>query len=168
MSEAKWLDGYSGQTTSDLISLDGEYRTDSVVLAFEEALQQKAARVGEERLSEPERVVLAIEALEREVNNGGFDQFFRNSSNAYVPIIVASLEKIGCPQVAKLAQRAVDALRLKGAPSTSAIEEAMECEDDKRSELLERCDSQYFDQAGDLAGPLLAFIKKNRAAIVLE
>jgi len=31
----KFLKAYSGQTTEQLIALDGEYRVDSIVLAFE-------------------------------------------------------------------------------------------------------------------------------------
>ena len=72
MSELKWLDGYSGQTTEELVALEGEYRTDSLVLAFEQALDQRVEHVGQEGLTEEERIVLAIEALEREVNNGGY------------------------------------------------------------------------------------------------
>ena len=36
----KFLKAYSGQTTEQLIALDGEYRLDSIVLAFEQAIQQ--------------------------------------------------------------------------------------------------------------------------------
>jgi hypothetical protein len=38
MYDLKWLEGYSGQTTEELIALEGEYRIDSLVLAFEQAL----------------------------------------------------------------------------------------------------------------------------------
>src|ERR1700692_2235333 len=41
-----WLDGYSGQTAVELLSLEGKYRTDSLVLAFEAAIRQKANREG--------------------------------------------------------------------------------------------------------------------------
>lgn len=65
----------SGQTVEQLLSLEGKSRIDSLVLAFEQAISQKAERTGNEGLSYPERVVLAVEALEREVNNGGYAQF---------------------------------------------------------------------------------------------
>ena len=32
----KWLDGYSGQSAEQLLSLEGQYRTDSLILAFEQ------------------------------------------------------------------------------------------------------------------------------------
>ncbi len=36
----KFLKAYSGQTTEQLIALDGEYRVDSLVLAFEQAFNR--------------------------------------------------------------------------------------------------------------------------------
>ncbi len=78
-----WLEGYSGQSVEQLLSLQGEYRTDSLVLAFEQAIRQKAEREGMQSLTVEERIVLAVEALEREVNNGGYDQFFANSSREF-------------------------------------------------------------------------------------
>ena len=71
---AEWLDGYSGQTVEQLLSLEGKCRTDSLVLAFEQAISQKAESANQ-GLTNPEHIVLAVEALEREVNNGGYDQF---------------------------------------------------------------------------------------------
>ena len=168
MTELKWLDEYSGQTTDDLISLEGEYRADSLVLAFEQALDQKAARVGRDNLSQEELFVLAIEALEREVNNGGYNQFFFNSSNEYAPIIVDALNRIGCSETATLTQRAIDSLGLEGTITVDAIERAMDDDNEERDNRLDECDDQYYEKAGDLAGPLLEFIKQNKVNINLE
>ena len=86
MADLKWLDSYSGQTIEELIEMAGEYRIDSLVVAMEQALQQKAAQAGEQELSDEERIVLAVEALEREVSNGGYIQFFTRASE-FVPAI---------------------------------------------------------------------------------
>lgn len=168
MTELKWLDGYSGQTTIQLIVLKEEYRSDSLVLAFEQALDQKAERVGKEALTEEERVVLAIEALEREVNNGGYGQFFTNSSNEYASIVVNSLNRIGCVEIAKLTQQAIDCLEIEGPLCVETIERAMEIENEERDEKLSQCDDQYYDIAGDLADPLLEFITINKDKINLS
>jgi hypothetical protein len=90
------LKAYDGQTTDELLSLEGKCRTDSLVIAFEQAVDQKAARLGETSLANEERVILAVEALEREVNNGGYAQFFQNSSREYASMIVNALRRIGC------------------------------------------------------------------------
>jgi hypothetical protein len=54
MKDVKWLDRYSGQSVEELIALAPEYRVDSIVLAFEEALLHKMgswARPGSTRQS---------------------------------------------------------------------------------------------------------------------
>jgi len=168
MNELKWLDEYSGQTTDELIALEGEHRTDSLVLAFEQALDQKADRVGKAGLSEEELVVLAVEALEREVNNGGYDQFFINSSNEYASIVVDALNRIGCTETAKLTKEAIDILGIEGPITVEAIDRVMEKENEERDEKLGECDDRYYEMAGDLAGPLLEFIKSNKDKITLK
>lgn len=65
----EFLAGYSGQTTDELIALASNYRIDSIVLAFEQALDQRSLA---RELTVEESWILAIEALEREVNNGGY------------------------------------------------------------------------------------------------
>jgi hypothetical protein len=158
MNRKNWLDGYSGETTRQLIGLENEYRVDSIVLAFEQAIGQKAAREGESKLTGDERIVLAIEALEREVNNGGYSQFFVNSLREYTPIIVDSLQRIGCPRAAEITQEAVSALRLID-PSTAQIESEMEKESEERDAVLERCNKRYFKESEAIADQLFAYIK---------
>jgi hypothetical protein len=167
MDELKWLDEYSGQSTGELIALEGEYRTDSLVLAFEQAIDQKAVRVGDDSLTDEERTVLAIEALEREVNNGGYAQFFVNSSKEYAPIIVDALNRIGCPETATLTQRAINALGIEGSLTIEAIDRVMEEASEQRNEKLEECDDKYYRLAGDLSEPLLGFIKRNKERIAI-
>lgn len=168
VSEEKWLDGYSGQTTDELIRLQGEYRTDSLVLAFEQAIDQKADRIGQDRLTAEEKVVLAIEALEREVNNGGYDQFFINSSKEHTPIVVDALNRIGCADAALLTRQAIDALGIEGQVTVEAIDRVMDDDSDERDERLGECDERYYEVVGDLAGPLLEFIKRNKDKITVK
>lgn len=168
MTERKWLDEYSGQTTDELIALQDEYRIDSLVLAFEQAIEQKSERVGKEGLSHEELVVLAIEALEREVNNGGYGQFFFNSSSEYTPIVVDALNRIGCTETGALTQKAIDALGIDGPIDVEAIEHVMDEESEERDDRLNACDDRYYEIAGDLADPLFEFIKRNRNKIDLK
>lgn len=168
MSELKWLERYSGQTTEELVALEGEYRTDSLVLAFEQALDQRAENVGKEGLTDEERIVLAIEALEREVNNGGYDQLFINLSKEYTTLFVEALKRIGCTETAELTQQAIDILGIKGPITIDAIDSVMEEENEERDKRLSECDDRYYKVAGDLAGPLLEFIKINSSKITLN
>ena len=166
MSELKWLDQYSGQTVDELLSLEGQYRIDSLVVVLEQALGQKAEREGDVALSDEDRVVLAVEALEREVNSGGYRQFFENSSNEYAPLIVDSLQRIGCVRAADITRKAITALQLKEI-NVPSIEVALAREDEARDATLDECDESYIQSAGDLAGPLFSFVKQNKATIRL-
>src|ERR1700722_9789222 len=90
-----------------------------------------------------ERLVLAIQALQREVNNGGFHQFFSNSSCQFVPVISESLRRIDCVETATLTEQAIAILN---APKVSAdaVARAASAEDSKRDELLDDCDRQFY------------------------
>ena len=165
MPELKWLEVYSGQTVDELLSLEGEYRIDSIVVAFYQAVDQKAAREGDDALNPEERIIVAIEALEAEVNNGGYAQFFLNSSREYAPTIVQALARIGCPITAAITQRAIDALHLPSL-TDEAIETAM-ANDEVSEDDLNECDDSYYKSGEDIAGQLFAFIKKNKDVIKL-
>ena len=165
MSDLPFLQNYSGQTVEQLLSLEGAYRIDSLVLIFEEALLKKAFRDGDLSVSDEERVILAVEALEREVNNGGYSLFFENSTREFAPFIVQALVRIGCPKTAEITQRAIDALHLP-ILSVEAIEAAL-AGGNVSEEDLNECDRSYFQGPEDIAGQLFAFIKKNKNSIKL-
>ena len=59
-----------------------------------------------DRLSIEERVVRAIFDLERDVNNGGFDQYYFNSSGDTAFLVVEALETIGASAAAQIARKA--------------------------------------------------------------
>lgn len=162
----QWLDGYTGQTTAELLALEGGFRTDSIVLAFEQAIAAKAARLGDQTLTEPERVVLAVEALEREVNSDGYSGLFTTAPE-HVPDAVSSLTAIGSDGVADLTRSAISVLKIRGPLTREAVASAMQKDDDDRDDKLGEFDQGYYETAGDLAGPLLSFIKANRDQIVL-
>ena len=165
MPNLPFLKEYSGQTVEQLLSLEGEYRIDSLVGAFEEALLKRAFRDGDAALNDEERAILAVEALEREVNNGGYRLFFENSTREFAPIIVQALVRIGCPRTAEITQTAIDALHLPTL-TIGAIEAAMEG-DNVNEEDLNECDSFYYKGPENIAGQLFAFIKTNKNAITL-
>ena len=79
---AGFLSGYCGQITEQLIVMADAYRIDSMVLSFEEALHPRKA---ERKLAEEKSWILAVETLEREVNNGGYLQLLEIQSTNRVP-----------------------------------------------------------------------------------
>ena len=168
MVHEKFLDHYSGQSVDELISMEKEYRIDSLVLTFESALNQKAAKFGVSKLSETEQIILSVEALEREVNNGGYHQFFINSSKDYASIIVKALNKIGCHKTAEITQGAINALDITGAITSEAIDNVIRkdmASDNKLRDVLGKFDDLYYRSGEPIADPLFKYIKEHKTDI---
>ena len=53
-------------------------------------------------LSEVDQTVILVWSLQGEVDNGGFDQFYYNSSGDFAVETVSALERIGAKQTAAL------------------------------------------------------------------
>ena len=155
-----WQDGYCGQTVDELLSLEGRGEPDLVVRAFSQAIQEKVARRG--RLSEAERVVLAVHRLDATMVTDGIDNFFIYCSDL-APTIVESLLCIGCKRLAKIAQRGLDALKLKTAGAKQIAAE-MAKRNERREEELSKCSAAYWKVPGP-ARQLFAFIKAHRQSI---
>ena len=153
-----FLESYGGQSTEELLALAGKYRIDSLVLAFEQAIQAKA------KPSKEEGYVLAIEALEREVNNGGYSQFFTNSSNEFTASVESALRAINCPKTADITRDAIAALGTDGDLSPDAVSEAAQ-DDDEVGTRLGECDNRYFSNDEPIADRLFAWIEANKGKI---
>ena len=162
MDNEKFLERYDGQSTDELIALAGSYRIDSLVLAFEEAIQQKATS---KAISTEEMNVLAVEALEREVNNGGYSQFFLNSSNQFAGSIVRALQAIACPKTALITEDAINALDLEGKLTPEALEGVISGDDEQVQEKLNACDDRYYANTESIEDRLFEWIKENRSHI---
>jgi hypothetical protein len=158
----KWLEAYGGQTTEELLSLRDVYRIDSLVLAFEEAIQRKAASGP---ISREERYVLAIEALEREVNNGGYDQFFVNMRSEFLDVVEEALRAIGCPTTASITQDAINALDVAIDATDEEVEDKIYSDDPGMAEALAACDDRYYESGEPIADRLFEWIDAHRAAV---
>lgn len=164
LADLGWLDGYKGQAIDELIAFEGTEHVDLLLQTIEQAIQEKlktdpGGRTGVERM------VLALMALRREVNNGGYDQYFSNSSRQFAPAAVSDLERIGCERIAEITQMALDALELPEL-SVDAIDAAMAIPSGERDRALNRCDNLFYE-ADDLRGSLFAYVKKHQAGVRL-
>ena len=154
-----WLE-YNGETTAELLAGKKTHRIDSILCALEWGIQGKKKKTPEERL------VLSIMALDREVMNGGFDQFFRNSSREYAPVIVKSLETVGSLRTAALTARAIETLKLERV-SRKAVDAAMAKKSATRDRKLGELDQEYF-AFYENEKKLFAYVEKNAAHITCD
>jgi hypothetical protein len=166
MMERPWHN-YAGESADALFALASTHRADSLVVAFETALGQKVASLGDAALTQPERDVLAIEGLEREVNNGGYKQFFLNSSNEYAGLVVDALRRIGCETIAAITARAIAALPEGVSLTPQSLSAEVERDDPERDERLGQCDAAYYDAREDIATALLQYLLSRRDEIHL-
>jgi hypothetical protein len=166
--ELEWLGGYSGESVDELLALSATHRVDSIVLAVEQALQERAAELGLAGLHEAEVTVLAVEALEREVNNGGYHQFFLNARE-YAPLVVDALRRIACHKTAEISANAIAMVGLHQPFTASEVEAAITNDaDEKLVEILsDTCDVAYFGSNEPIADRLFEYIRVNRASINL-
>jgi len=165
MGDAVFLDGYEGQSVDELILLAPTHRVDSILLAFESALDAKAMQVGLDSLTRVEKTILAIESYEREINNGGHAQFFANVPQ-FTAIIVESLKQIGCTEFAAVTEKAIAALGVKDLTAsivTAACDDLTEDQEDE----LEACDDAFYGLNYTIGANLFEFIKDNRLSISL-
>ena len=104
-----------------------------------------------DRLSAAERVFYVAYTLEAEVNNGGFSQFFFNSSGEYSHEIVDAFTAIGAHKTAEICKKAVESF---GVPIPTDRQERFdmleEYETDKVAELLSMCDGEFYSLDEDL------------------
>ena len=163
MSNLPFLDNYSGEKLETLLDNEGKYRTDSLILALEQAIHRKRTGKGDASLSDHEVTVLSVCALEREVNNGGYEQFFLNSSNAFLDRIVEDLKRAGCETVARITKSAIDALEVESFEAETVAERVAQ-DDDALFARLEACDAEYYRTDHQVEVRLFEFVKANRAS----
>lgn len=113
-------------------------------------------------LSPKERTTYAVDAFQREVSNGGFEQYLCNSSGALAGELRDALRAVGAERVAEIYR-----------PALAALPAAwLEDEEERRKlldkvltgrvlERLDQCDERFYECSGDLEQLLYRCIVQN-------
>lgn len=112
------------------------------------------------KLNEHERVFFVAQILEQEVNNGGFSQFFYNSSGDFSNEVVDVFVKIGALKTAEICRKALAVFGGKVPTDRNEREEMfddLDCDD-----ILNECDDAFYDYEDDLEALNYAYIMKHR------
>ena len=109
----------------------------------------------------PQKVFSAIWAVESEVNNGGFSQYFLNSSCETAGFVAEALDAIGAPGTADICRRAIEAAFPDGLPSdpeeiSSAASDFSEDTEDRLNAL----DQEFYQYPHNLTELLFAYVSK--------
>lgn len=117
-----------------------------------------------ESLNEYEKNVLFIEMLEGEVNNGGFDQYFFNSSGEFAHETLNALESINAPKMAELLNQAINIFPNLPIPKdTETRRELMEDLPENISDKWDNLDDNFYEYPENLAGLVIEYVKKNKS-----
>ena len=138
--------------------------TNNFVVAMTEHIDNKT-QYGENMsaLSEAERIFYITQKLEMEVNNGGFSQFFYNSSGNFSNELVGAFTAIGANATAAICQKAISAFGRDIPVDRDEREEMLdELENDEIDEILEKCDSAFLDYEDNLTELNYNFVMNNK------
>lgn len=114
-------------------------------------------------LTMQERIFFIVQQLEVEVNNGGFSQYFYNSSGDFVNEVVDSFMAIGAENTAIICKKAIRAFGCDiPLPRDQRIAFLGEKSTKEVSELFDECDCAFFKYPDHLEALNYNFIIKNK------
>ena len=112
--------------------------------------------------STPQRIFSSIWALESEVNNGGFSQYFLNDSSETAAFVAEALDTIGAQRAADVCRRAIATAFPAGLPpSAEAVSTAAADFSDDVLEQLQPLDNDFFAYPDKLTELLFAYVSKH-------
>lgn len=116
-----------------------------------------------EKLTDSQLAFYYNQNLEREINNGGFNQYFTNSSGDFAHETINSLRIIGANHTADILQSAIDQFPDKKVPSDrdERIELVGQIEE-TANEKWEELDQKFFEYKDNLNSLNIEYVKKHR------
>lgn len=123
--------------------------------------------------SKEERMYFAVGLLNAELYNGGFDQFFSNSSGDYYETAIEGLQDLGASSSLKLAREAADTIFGRCGPPADQMERwhIMNGKNRQLSDILrryryttrlEQLDKQYWQDPDKIEDRLTAYAERHR------
>jgi Domain of unknown function (DUF4375) len=132
-----------------------------ILILLSQSPQTKFGKEDFARQSVPQKVFSARWDVESEVNNGGFSQYFVNSSAESAHFVTDALRMIGAPKTADICERAIAAAFPAGLPATEeAIRSAAADFSDDLLEKLEPLDQEFFSYPHNLTDLLFTYVSQ--------
>ncbi len=136
------------------------------IIALSDYIAEKC-QYGEEMpaLSHPERVFYITLTLEMEVNNGGFSQYFYNSSGNFAGELVGAFTEIGAVRTAEICRQAISAFDREIPADRDARQDMLdEYESEELDDRLNECDSAFYEYEDDLETLNYRYVLRNKAS----
>jgi hypothetical protein len=117
-----------------------------------------------DKLTEPQKTFYFNQYLEKEINNGGFNQYFYNSAGNFSHQTVIALRQINATKTANILQSAIDQFPNSIVPEDRTNRQAiLETIEDKADGVWEQLDQKFFAYEENLSDLNIEFIKQNRS-----
>lgn len=153
-----------GRTVAELMKHRGKATDQELDANIGFILLDKEERKGLASFTRAERFVYAIEGMVREVNNGGWNQFFDNSSGALAFDLVPALQAVGSTKNLSIAERAV---RIFGKPASLGEQDRakhlIKITKDGEKNPWEKLEGEFYQNPEDLEAMIIEFIARNQA-----
>ena len=152
-----------GRTVAEVMKHRGKATDQELDANIGFILLDKEERKGLASFTQAERFVYSIEGMVREVNNGGWNQFFFNSSGALAFDLVPALQAVGSKKNLSIAERA---LKIFGKPASLS-------EDDRAKHLdkitkdgeispWDGLEGEFYENPEDLEAMMIEYIARNQ------
>lgn len=116
-----------------------------------------------DKLTEEQKLFYYNQCLEREINNGGFNQYFFNSSGDFAHKTVQSLKTIGAKKTADILQNAIDQFPNSNVPEDRTERQViLEQIQETAGQVWEELDQMFFSYEDDLNTLNIEFVRKNK------
>lgn len=114
-------------------------------------------------LNEIEKTFIYVDILEGQVNNGGFDQFFFNSSGDFTYEVLESYKNIGAYKTAKIINEAIKLFpTVPVSKDTETRRIIMQDLSEEISEKWNQLDDQFYEYEENIVIYMIDYIKKNK------
>lgn len=132
------------------------------IIALNTLIENKLHDMPFAELSHAEQVFYSIDYLQMEINNGGYEQYFYNSSGEYAHEALAGMREVGANLMADIQAKAMSVFPNSIVPKDRAErQELLEQAGEEAEDLLDSLDSQFYEYPDPLEQMLLDYVKAN-------
>jgi hypothetical protein len=143
------------------VSRIGIVNKNNILIELSESERTRFGKADFALQSQAQKVFSAVWAVESEVNNGGFSQYFANDSAESAFFVVQALETIGAPKTASICGRAIAAAFPAGLPQNAESVRAAAADfSDEILDELEPLDREFYSYPHNLTDLLFAFVSE--------
>lgn len=157
-------DNNSESKKLDLEALLSSDDTNGSIIALDNYIADLCSYGDEmDKLTEQQKQFFYNQCLEREVNNGGFNQYFWNSSGDFAHQTIQSLKAIGANKTADILQKAIDQFPNGVVPEDRTERQEIVAQIQASADLVwVECDLEFFSYEDDLSTLNIEFVRKNK------